>query len=84
MDWKCNGHFFSLKGSDRNYYRCLWQGEIVLDAEQGGTCPKCNRTIDGKDCGVAEAKMITQVAIPFFKDGRDCRYIKCFIPEELE
>lgn len=84
MNWKCKGHFFSLKERDKTYYRCLWQGEIVGDVEQGGICTECNRTIDGKDCGVVEATMITQVAIPFFEDGRDYPYIKCLIPEDSE
>lgn len=84
MNKFCMGHFFAIGYGQDIFYRCLWGGEIIKGSSQGSECPKCNRAIDGKDCGVVESKAVTQVAIPFFDDGRNDPYIKCLIPEDME
>lgn len=63
---ECNGDFFKADGVQ--YYRCLWDSNIVGAPQNGETCPNCGRVIDGQDIGELSVRTLRVVYSPRFMD----------------
>ena len=58
----CEGDFFSADGI--RYYRCMWDGAVLVAPDLGGQCPNCNRNINASDHGKLEIHTRRFVVVP--------------------
>lgn len=58
----CEGDFFSADGV--RYYRCMWDGAVLVAPEHGRQCPNCKRDIAGQDHGSLEMHTRRFVRLP--------------------
>ena len=58
----CEGDFFAADGV--RYYRCMWDGTVLVAPEPGSQCPNCKRDIAGQDHGRLETHTRRFVILP--------------------